>query len=326
MSAWEAPCETQEASSLWWTSQAVPIGPAHPQGLELYQRCPRWSSSRHQRFLVCFASTAWTDLPKHCMFVWRGLACFQKNRMVSNHLFISRGDNYYCQVKTESSHLFCLLGIVLQNKQPHGWSGLVTTQKFSLATWLLAPESVKSDFVCDEGNDRADTGCRGWLAAWQAAPSSAQPLSPWLWWGGKQHKLECVDFISLSPKITCRVSAMTWLIPRNIPCSHTGSMEFLSTWISISSPWSHLSIEHSECVPSGIFLWNTLIFKAAFHSNFQNIFPLHLWIHLQADSDFWFISSTCLTGAVLAQCGGEEHTPWIVTLWSVEAFSQITFS
>lgn len=129
-----------------------------------------------------------------------------------------------------------------------------------------------------------------------------------------------------SPKITCRVSAMTWLIPRNIPCSHTGSMEFLSTWISISSPWSHLSIEHSECVPSGIFLWNTLIFKAAFHSNFQNIFPLHLWIHLQADSDFWFISSTCLTGAVLAQCGGEEHTPWIVTLWSVEAFSQITFS
>lgn len=115
---------------------------------------------------------------------------------------------------------------------------------------------------------------------WQTAPSPAQPLSPSLWWGDNTNLSVLAS--SHSPKITCRVSAVTWLVPRKPPPLPHISMEFFSTLISISSP-DHTSAQNklSECIPSGILLWNTWIFKTAFHSVFQHIFPLHLGIHLQ---------------------------------------------
>lgn len=101
---------------------------------------------------------------------------------------------------------------------------------------------LNQTFVGDEG---ADTGCRGWLPAWQAAPSPAQPLQPSLWWGGKQHEFLCVGFLSLSKNhLSCFCSDLAG--SQKHPPLHTGSMEFFSTWLSTSSPWSHLSMEQAQ--------------------------------------------------------------------------------
>lgn len=67
----EAPCKTPGGflpsaycpSCATWTS----LSSGH-RGMELYQRCPRWSSSGHQRFMVYFVSTVWTGLPRHCIY------------------------------------------------------------------------------------------------------------------------------------------------------------------------------------------------------------------------------------------------------------------
>ena len=177
----EALCETQAgflpssycSSCATWTTSSSGCG-----GMELCQRRPRWSSSRHPRFIVYFASTAWTGIPKHHMYSSGESLCVSRKTGWFQTIRLSTGVTTSIarwQLRALTSSVF----LQPYHKQPHGWSGLVTTQQCSLATRLLASECVKWHLQGGEDDGRVDAvasaGCREWPAAWPAAPSPAQP-------------------------------------------------------------------------------------------------------------------------------------------------------
>lgn len=85
----------KQASFCLHIIQAGPLGSAHPRGTEGWS----WTRDALGDHLQDTKGSLSVLLPLHGLtsqssaYIWRAFACFQKNRMISNHLFVNRGHN-----------------------------------------------------------------------------------------------------------------------------------------------------------------------------------------------------------------------------------------